>query len=373
MPVSQALAGDPAQTFLVRHLAETQDRMNAALAELGGGSCTITAAADLGLPADVQRLAGGFTSGCLVQWDSPTDIVPVDTSAAVDVSTVLVLDRMPDPPPDLDWFTRVQGAVTDKTSYSWNFGQGNHFIIFGERESDGKPVLVLHSSECEFDYQLNGLLPQPGNWYWRDVQTFRRNDAYLRLLVGPRAVRFRRLSSALVPYSQLRHEIIAELLLDGAAKIEDCFHKPHFFMPTATSVVLGCYLCEPGETVPIFSRHGQRIDLFRCDDGGQNTVQLAPGISRLVVLHGWGRTATGPIRVQISDAELQFNGLRYPVEPGSSISAHKDVVLRDFATGPEGFPSLFAQIREHTPGVIVDTIRQLYSYSVHGFARHREM
>jgi hypothetical protein len=365
-----ALAGDPAQKYLVKHLEATEARFSAALDELGGGSCSIFAAADLGLPADVQRLAGGFASGCYVEWESQVDVVPIDTAAAIDISTVLLLDRLPDPILDQDLFRRAQQIVDADTSYHWNFNRGNHFIVLGVRSSDDRPVLVIHSSECEFDYDATGLLPKPGNWFWRDVQTFSSAGGYIRLLVGPRAKRFVSLSNSLVPYSQLRHEMVAEVLLAERANILGCYHKPHFYMPTATSMALGCYVCAANEEVPVFSRPGDLIDIFRCDIGGQNEIRLADGSSRYLVLHGWGRTVSRDISMAVKDGEFLFNGQRYAIAPGANIEGQPEVELRRFSRSLDGTPSLFDEIRVHTPGRTVDSIRQLASYSAAGFEMH---
>jgi hypothetical protein len=122
--------------------------------------------------------------------------------------------------------------------------------------------------------------------------------------------------------------------------------------------------------VPVFSRHGQDIDIFRCETGGQNTLTLASGQPKVVVLHGWGRTTSAPIEFRVSERDAVFNSHKYRIEPGASLATHPQVVLRDFDDQQDG-TSLWSMVGSHTPGTVVDRIRQIASYSCSGFAEHR--
>ena len=67
---AEIVKGDHAQAFLLPYLAHTEALLRSALKELDpAADCQILPAADLGIPADVLRLAGGLATGLLRKWD----------------------------------------------------------------------------------------------------------------------------------------------------------------------------------------------------------------------------------------------------------------------------------------------------------------
>ncbi|GAA1937475.1 hypothetical protein GCM10009754_00620 [Amycolatopsis minnesotensis] len=225
---------------------------------------------------------------------------------------------------------------------------------------------MLHSNEKEFKDQFNGLSPTAGNWYEKSIRVFG-GDRRIRLLVGDRAVLFAQIAQMLQDFNVVRHRFIATMLLNDRVRITDEYHKHHYFMPTPTSAAIGCYLCEPGEEVPVFSSVGQPITIFRPADGGLNRVRLLGGGTRLVVPHGWGTTASRALHLTQSEDRLELNGQSYSLKPGISLLDHGDVIPRVFDGGMQQFLHL---IRSHTPGEPVADLVQLASYSRHGFLRH---
>lgn len=363
------LAYDKAQQYLEWHLGRTEELMLATLRTMDpDASAAITAAADLCLPHDVIRIAGGFATGCVVQWRCSTPVIPVDTTVNIDTSSLFWLDSVP----DLDHgdFEALRERIENDSSYEWNFHKGNHFISIVESTSDGRPAMVIHSNEKEFKYQFNGLMPVEGNWFMDEVETFRRGDHYIRLLIGDRAKLFREIAKLMEPFNVARHRFVADVLLRGKAKVLSDYHKHHYYMPTEESVAIGCFLCDPGEVVPIFSRAGSEIHLFEPRDGGSNSIDV-PGLGKkLVVPHGWGKTMATDISIVYDESLFTINGQSYEVRPLASLGTHPDLIVRQFAETPEHPESIYSRMQHHTPGTVVERLRQKASYSRLGYVRH---
>lgn len=364
---AEIVAGDHAQAMLLPHLERTRVALSRALRTLDPmAECQIAPAADLGIPYDVLRLAGGFATGCFVEWQCRTPVMPIDTTMNIDTSSLFWLDGDPEAV-----FTRarveaLRQQIDQESSYEWNFHRGNHFIITCRRNIDGRYAVLMHSNEKEFKDQFNGLCPTSGNWYEKSIRVFD-GEPRVRLLVGRRAVLFAQLAHMLEEFNVLRHRFIATMLLDDGVGITEEYHKHHYFMPTPTSAAIGCYLCEPGEEVPVFSSLGRPIAMFRPAAGGRNEVRLLSGGARCIVPHGWGMAASRPLQLHVSGDQLELNGLSFRLKPGISLLEHPDVTPRLFDGGAQGF---LAAVRLHTPGDLVAELVQLASYSRHGFRRH---
>ena len=365
--VAEIVKGDHAQAFLLPYLARTEALLRGALKELDPtADCQILPAADLGIPYDAVRLAGGFATGCFVEWDCRVPVMPVDTTMNIDTSSIFWLDGDPAEAFSQDAIEYLRRRVDEDSSYEWNFNRGNHFIILCRRSSDGRHALVLHSNEKEFKNQYNGLCPTRGNWYEGSVKVFD-GERRIRLLVGRNAELFADLAHMLEEFNVLRHRFVATQLLGGRVDITSEFHKHHYFMPTRSSAAIGCYLCQDREEVPVFSSVGRAIAIFRAHAGGANSVRLFSGEERLIVPHGWGITTSRPLVAMKTDSHLYMNGHSYPLELGISLLDHPDVTPRLFDEGTEGF---LREIRAHTPGELISELAQIASYSRHGFLRH---
>jgi hypothetical protein len=353
------------------HLRKTEELFRQALRELDPeADCTITPAADLCLPHDVIRLAGGFATGCLVQWDCDVPVVPVDTTVNIDTSSIFWLDEFPEF--DGEQFDQLRQDIEQRSSYEWNFHKGNHFIALCKRRSDGAPALVIHSNEKEFKYQYNGLMPVDGNWFMSDVSVFRTGNRYLRLLIGKKAELFAEISALMEPYNVVRHRFIASELLSGRAGILHDEHHHHYNMPTPQSVAIGCFIAEPGDVRPIFSRAGSDISMFQVASGGANSV-LVDGIEKLLVPHGWGKTVKDRLSIAYDEQILTLNDVTFENRPLSSIGKHPDLVVREFDESPGAPRSLFSLMEHHTPGAVIDSLQQLASYTKDGFHVHSDL
>ena len=364
------IEGDIAQEFLIPHLRKTEDLFRQALRELDPfAECSIAPAADLCLPHDVIRLAGGFATGCLVQWECAVPVVPVDTTVNIDTSSIFWLDEFPQL--TAEQFSDLRKTIEERSSYEWNFHKGNHFIALCRRRSDGAPALVIHSNEKEFKYQYNGLMPVEGNWFMNDVSVYRAGGRYLRLLTGKKAELFSEIAALMEPYNVVRHRFIASELLSGRSQVLSDEHHHHYNMPTRQSVAIGCFIADAGDVRPIFSRAGSDISMFKVAEGGKNSIRV-DGVEKLLVPHGWGKTVSADLTIAYDEQILTLNDVTFENRPLSSIGKHPDLIVRDFDETPAEPGSLFSRMAAHTPGVVVDSLEQLASYTKDGFVIHGE-
>jgi hypothetical protein len=284
----------------------------------------------------------------------------------IDTSSIFWLDGDPGCAFTTERIEHLRRRINEDSSYEWNFDRGNHFIVTCRRDTDDQYALLLHSNEKEFKDQFNGLCPTPNNWYEKSVRVFA-GERDVRLLVGDQAELFAQFAHMLQDFNILRHRFVATMLMGDRISITGEYHKHHYFMPTPTSAALGCYLCEPGEEVPVFSSVGRPIAMFRPISGGLNELRLLAGGTRLIVPHGWGMSADRPLRLTRSPHQMSLNGRRYSLAPGVSLLDHEDVTPRLFDGGTKEFLEV---IRTHTPGDLVAELFQLASYSRHGFLQH---
>lgn len=361
--------GDFAQEFLIPYITETERIFRNALRTLDrSADCRIVGAADLCIPHDVIRLAGGFATGCFVEWSCDVPVIPVDTTVNIDTSSIFYIDEDLGGQFTPETFADLIEVTTSGSSYVWNFNKGNHFISLARQRSDGQLALIFHSNEKEFKYQTNGLVPVPGNWFWDDIQVFRSDDRYIRLLVGANATHFASVAKMLEEFNIQRHRFFALQLCKKVSKIVGERHDHHYFMPTPSSVAMGVYVCSPGDVVPVFSKPGGAIPMFAADGGGANSVG-----EKVLVPHGWGKTSSKPLSVSLEDGRLNVNGLRFHIAPRESLGKHPDLLLRDFSSDPTAEDGFFAKVQSFCPGRVVDVFDQIVSYSQFGVCAHQRI
>jgi hypothetical protein len=364
---------DSAHNLLIPFVKETESLLLEALRSFDKNSkCRISVAPDLGFPHDVVRIAGGFPTGTLVEWDCNEPFIPVDTTVNIDTSTIFYLDQdVSDKFTEKD-FTKLRENI-EKSSYLFNFHKGNHFISFGRIKGSGHPVLVLHSNEKEFKYQYNGLMPAENNWFMDDVKYITRGNRYLRYIHGDKAVLFSRMAKSLEDFNIVRHHFIAQLLLNGKASIIEQFDYHHYFMPSNQSVAIGCFLVEEGSSVPIFSKPGRDINIFKAKAGGKNRIkEMSSGDDKLLVPHGWGKTCQHDIEfnIDLKNKEFSLSGKKYDIKTEISLGKDERLYLRDYDSAPTSDNSLYSLMEHHCPGEVIETIEQISSYTKHGFLRH---
>lgn len=364
---------DPAHELLKPFIQETQELFLNALQQFDkSAECRITPAVDLGFPHDVVRIAGGFPTGALVEWNCDIPILPIDTTVNIDTSSVFYLEDDISEEIEISIFESLKRKMED-SSYLFNFHKGNHFISFCKTEKESKPLLIIHSNEKEFKYQYNGLMPVKGNWFMDDIKTFRKNNRYIRLLVGDKANLFIDIAKMLEEYNIRRHQFIAQLIIEGKTRIIKQVDDHHYYMPNRNSVAIGCFPVKHGSIVPIFSKLGRDIFFFKPEVGGCNEINLLGTDEKILLTpHGWGKTCEENINFTIDFENELFNlsGVEYKIETLISLGKDKRLTIREFSSDPSSPDSLFSQMSSNCPGEIVDRVHQLCSFSQYGFNRH---
>lgn len=371
-------SGDVAHRLLLPFIKETEELLLSALSSIDpNATCQIIPAPDLGFPHDVIRIAGGFPTGCLVEWNCSTPFVPIDTTVNIDTSSIFVLDKDVSLSISADLFEWLRRKF-ETSSYVFNFNKGNHFISFGRTATTDTPVLVIHSNEKEFKYQYNGLMPAEDNWFANQVQVLRHNNRYIRYIVGEAANLFVDLAQSLEQFNILRHRFVAHLLTQDRAQILSQEHHHHYYMPTRQSVAIGCFLVTVGTRVPIFSRPGRNIAIFVPSEGGANSLKTFStssfGEGTVLVPHGWGKTCVEGtcFAIDYDRRIFELSGRTYELRTLVSLGKDNRLQLRDFQSNDANQNGFFWEIAHHCPGAVVDQIYQIASFTKNGFERHRK-
>ena len=234
---------DPTQLAILPHLLNTETLVAKAIRKETGNdsSVSITAMPDLGLANNAIRMKGGFFTGMYMEWDSSIPFVPVDATINSCGVSVFVLNEMI----SSQSFAERMEAAKKKLAvggYNWNFGRGNHFISIC-RMGDGRYCAVMHASADEYKRDLAGfaLYPDPRVWYFDLIKTIwnREHCRYLRYLTGSPAERFINIALGLEAVNRRRMLDFAEEIFGSVLDCE-LIHVPHYGMPTASSVAIGC-------------------------------------------------------------------------------------------------------------------------------------
>jgi hypothetical protein len=362
---------EPTQKVLLEYLADTERVFTGMLRTLDKeGGCRLTPSLDLGFPHEVIRLAGGFPTGVLVGWNCKVPIVPIDTTVNVCTSSLFELSDDISASFDSELFEALSKQL-DRSSYRQNFQRGNHFIALAKSAKSGRFTLILHSSAAEFKKDFNGLYPVPGNWYSEDVEVYVDGPRYIRYISGRKAEVFYRVASQIESFNEVRHEFVAETIVGDLCLVEAARHRHHYYMPTNQSVMIGSFLAQPGEILPIFTCPGLPIFLYRLDDDPPKRVDLE-GAGGYLVPHGWGKFSKKEPVIQVSHEQqvMLVNGYEFPINQSASLRDHPDLSLRchDIGEGPESY---FESIQPYCPGKVVDRLEQVASFSKYGYQRWR--
>lgn len=340
------LLDDDTQKVLLPYLYETQQLFDKAIRKHDpnpNSFCCIFPSLDLGIPNNVQRLAGGFATGMLVTWQCGIDIVPVDATVNVCTSSVFKLCNF-DPKclEDHDYWLETLQLYFDKASsekgYSFSFLSGNHFLIVAQdKENDNEYYLVLHSSANELKESYMGLYPVEGNWYAEYIKIIPGNNGrYFHYLKDEEARYFIQMAENFRNYNEQIHKYLAELINGAPFKKSEMLIKHHYYMPTENSIALGTFAEPIGEKVPLFSAPGKNIYIFEI---GKDNWQVNLGGNKgnvCLVPHGWGQKIDG-----LSNIKIEKNHLILSIgdrKESILISSKRHIdcaekVLRDFNDG----------------------------------------
>jgi hypothetical protein len=91
------------------------------------------------------------------------------------------------------------------------------------------------------------------------------------------------------------------------------------------------------------------------------------------VPHGWGKTCIEGTSFSVDyDRRLfELSGRTYDIKTLASLGKDERLQLRDFQSNDANPNGFFEQIGDHCPGVVVDQIVQVASFTKNGFERHR--
>lgn len=289
------LLNDDTQKILLPYIKETERLLNGLIRKYDKcGEAHIFPSLDIGVPNNVLRLAGGFATGMLVVWKCGTPIVPVDTTVNVCSSSYYEFDESALKGKKVsDFFNQTiiqniinKGSVEEGLAFS--FTTGNHFILLCKSRNTGHYFLVLHSSAKQYKDTYLGLYPRPQNWYSDLIKTYQEkwSERYIHYLKDDEALRFISIARSLNEQNKDIHNWFAsEIFRDIKPIQKKTFH--HYGMPTDYSIAIGTYVVDEKDVVPIFSREGYPIFLFRPSNDMWSIV--LEGKIKHVVPHGWGQ------------------------------------------------------------------------------------
>ena len=289
------LLNDTTQQILLPYVKETERLLNDVVKKYDEfGEAHIFPSLDIGFPNNVLRLAGGFATGMLVVWKSGTPLVPVDTTVNVCSSSYYEFPESALHGKSLqDFFNSTiinevitNGSINEGLAFSFN--TGNHFLLLSKGRVSGNYYLVLHSSAKQYKDTFLGLYPKPNNWYFDFIKTYedKVSGRYIHYLKDTEAQRFISIARSLNEQNKDIHDWFAKQIMCGIRPIQSKTYH-HYGMPTDYSIAIGTYVVDEKDIVPIFSREGCPIFLFKVSDD-MWSIELE-GKRKYVVPHGWGQ------------------------------------------------------------------------------------
>lgn len=289
------LLNDTTQKILLPYVKETERLLNGLVKKYDErGEAHIFPSLDIGFPNNVLRLAGGFATGMLVVWKSGTPLVPVDTTVNVCSSSYYEFPESALHGKSLREFfnaTIINEVITNGSineGLAFSFNTGNHFLLLSKGRTSGNYYLVLHSSAKQYKDTFLGLYPKPNNWYFDYIKPYEdtKSGRYIHYLKDTEAQRFISIARSLNEQNKDIHNWFAKQILGNIKPIQSKTYH-HYGMPTDYSVAIGTYVVDEKDIVPIFSREGCPIFLFKVSND-MWSIELE-GKRKYIVPHGWGQ------------------------------------------------------------------------------------
>lgn len=353
---------DKTQEILCTFLTETEEIFLNFLEESKyGGYTKIIPSIDLGFPHDVIRIAGGFATGAFVQWDSKIPIVPIDTCVNVCSTSFYELSN------DLrDFFCQENidkfNTLLEQGIYISNFHKGNHFISLLKSIKSNKFFLLMHSSAAEFKSNYNGLYPTLQSRFRKNVKVHQYSNRYIRYIDGKDAELFYKIASNLYEFNRIRHDFIADSIVNNKAKILNSKEFHHYGMPTFNSVVMGSHINKAGDVAPILTLPGKNIFMVKfneciCED------LFIPNSKEFLTPHGWGKNhnCQPQIFINYSDKLFKLDNESYKIEFGSSLRNHPNLQIREFSLNKGDVNYYFDYLEKSYKYEIIDEFMQIAS------------
>ena len=347
------LLNDSTQKVILPYVKETEHILNELVKKYDKEAfAKIYPSLDIGIPNNVLRFVGGFATGMLVVWKCGTPIIPIDTTVNVCSSSYYQFD--PTVLRDVsikEFFSekRINDIINEGSKnegIAFSFNTGNHFLLLCKGNKSNMYYLVLHSSAKQFKDTYLGLYPKPQNWYSGFIKTYKdvNSDRYIRYLKDDEAKQFISIARMLNRANEDIHNWFASRFCNSITFTEKRTYH-HYGMPTDYSIAIGTYVIDDKDVVPIFSREGYPIWLFRPDEK-MWSIELE-GKRKFIVPHGWGQRIRYDYFPELaSDRELAM--CKFTIENGNLVFKDgKGMTIKQFTPNyMERFPEEMVEVRK---------------------------
>jgi hypothetical protein len=357
---------DTTRDILSKYISTTNELIIDAL-KLYDSSATskIITTMELGFPNDVIRLAGGFVTGLYVKWDAGIPFIPIDTTVNVCTTSLFKLSNDIGKKITPELIQNVHEQLL-QLGFRSNFDRGNHFIIYAKSRISNQFFLILHSDTYKEGYE--SMSPEINNWYFNDIKILTKGNRYLRYIIGDTAQEYYIKTKYYEKQNILKHRHVANGIVGGDAMIVDSQYLHHHYMPTPTSVLIGCYLIKQNTIIPILSSPGRPIYLYKFE----NSLQSNCGTDNLefIVPHGWGRYFDGDFSIQLDlkNNILLLNNDEYSIQPKQTFKTCESIKVRSFKCSG-GDDEYLKLLQKYYTGINIDMLDQVVAYNKTGYKR----
>lgn len=356
---------DSTQIEIGRHLNVTEQLLSQVATHLSGTEqkADIWTMPDLGLPHSVNRILGGFYTGALYTWTTAVPFVPVDATVNTCGVAVFRTDHEVSTQEEFTALVARAKAVSEQTSYRWNYDNGNHFITLAENRTDGViprgRYIVLHSSACEFKNGPQGLYPDPNAWFAHSIRTHvsPEHGRHLRYISGKTAEQFYRRAQMLEEFNRIRQEFFAETILGAHHCHEEVLNLPHYGMPSQNTVAIGCQWLNAGARCILLTAPNAPLYILRPSSLGNNRIEIS-GTEKILQPHGLGLQHQGELSLSYNESSIDLNGQRFAA--GTSLKTNPSISIR--GTSGDGPATIASQFLQHCPAQIDTTLYPLFTY-----------
>ncbi len=292
---SENLLNDSTQKILLPYVKNTEILLNKLVKKYDKlGFAKIFPSLDIGIPNNRLRLAGGFPTGVLIVWKCGTPIIPVDTTVNVcsssyyELESSIVNERTIKKFFNSDNINKFINIGSKDEGLAFSFNTGNHFLMLAKDKVKNKYYLVMHSSAKQFKDAYSGLYPKKGNWYYKNIKTIKDDNTgrFLRYIKDQVAVDFINIVQRMNEENKYIHDWFADSLC-GVNNIIRRTTCHHYGMPTDYSIAIGTFVASENQVVPIFSKEGLPICLFKPSNKMWH-IKLG-NEKKYIIPHGWGK------------------------------------------------------------------------------------
>lgn len=316
---------DATQEMCLRFLEDTALAFeNLFQVAFGGGVFTISPVPDLGIPNNVTRIIGGFLTGARYCWKVDEPFVPVDCTANVDGVYLAPLPFEIRSKDEFDKRIDACKAAQQRSSYVWNFDEGNHFIGVFCDQSTGEQFVLLHASAAEFKSQANGLYPSDSNWFSNHVERHVVNELgrELRYLRGTVAERFIRRSNTCRMSCLDRLAFFADVFAMSVTVPEVA--DIHYGLYGSSCVDVGVQqgFKDRSELRMLLTRPGDPVAVVRCRTGVPTSKILPHGLGQ-ILLSDSGST----VKIQVWHDKLHIGDDVYG--RGETLAGDSRIAIRE--------------------------------------------